>query len=277
MDSIAKSLKLEESLTKLGDYLKTPRFWISLAIVVAAVILWRVLKRVRKNWAAKNGNMSTAAQVIFDIVRFLFIFILVIVLLQINGIDVTAMITGLGIVSVIIGLALQDYLKDIIMGVHILSDKFFQVGDVVRYNNVEGVVISFNVRTTKLKLVDYNEILTISNRNITEIMVLTDMFDLDLNLPYYIDSDRIHETLQVLTERIAEIPEVTKTLYKGTQSFNESSITYRIRYWTPPDNHRNDVRRAAIRIVQDGLKDAGIPFPYNHLDVELVGSKKPQL
>ena len=158
------------------------------------------------------------------------------------------------------------------MGVHILSDKFFQVGDVVRYNGMEGVVISFNVRTTKLKLVNYNEILTISNRNITEIMVMTDMFDLDIGLPYFVDSEKIHETMEVLTERIRKISGITNAMYKGTERFNESSVTYRIRYWTPPDGRRFDIRRAALRIVQDGLKEAGIPFPYNHLDVELVGS-----
>jgi len=274
MDSLGKSLNLEETFSRLGNYMKLPRFWISLAIVVAAVIIWQLLKRVKKKWAKNNETHSTAAQVAFDIARFLFFFLVIVVLLQINGIDVSALITGLGVVSVIIGLALQDFLKDIIMGVHILSDKFFQVGDVVRYNGVEGTVISFNVRTTKLKLVDYNEILTISNRNITEIMVLSDLFDLDLGLPYYVDSDQIHETLEELTRRIAKLENVKDARYKGVQNFNDSSVTYRIRYWTFPDSRRADVRRAALRVIQDGLKEAGIPFPYNHLDVELVNGSK---
>jgi len=276
MDSVVKSMNVEDALTRLGKYLQTANFWLSLGIVIAAVILWRVLKRIQKRYKEKNGTLSTAFFVIFDIIKVLFFFILIVVLLQINGINVTALLTGVGVVSVIIGLALQDFLKDIIMGIHILFDKFFQVGDVVRYNGQEGEVISFNVRTTKLKLVDYNEILTISNRNITEIMVLSDMFDLDIGLPYYVDSDKIHETMEELARRIAGIEGVTKTLYKGVQSFNESSVTYRLRYWTPPDSHRNDVKRAANRIVQDGLKEAGIPFAYNHLEVEIAGDSSKQ-
>ncbi|MBQ6369119.1 MAG: mechanosensitive ion channel family protein [Parasporobacterium sp.] len=272
MESFVKSLNMEDTFSRLGKYLQTSNFWLSLAILVVAVILWQVIKRVKKKWKERNGNLTTTSNVVFDIIRFLFFFLLIVVLLQINGVNVTALITGLGVVSVIVGLALQDFLKDIIMGVHILSDKFFQVGDVVRYNGMEGVVISFNVRTTKLKLVNYNEILTISNRNITEIMVMTDMFDLDIGLPYFVDSEKIHETMEVLTERIRKISGITNAMYKGTERFNESSVTYRIRYWTPPDGRRFDIRRAALRIVQDGLKEAGIPFPYNHLDVELVGS-----
>ena len=232
MESFVKSLNMEDTFSRLGKYLQTSNFWLSLAIVVVAVILWQVIKRVKKKWKERNGNLTTTSNVVFDIIRFLFFFLLIVVLLQINGVNVTALITGLGVVSVIVGLALQDFLKDIIMGVHILSDKFFQVGDVVRYNGMEGVVISFNVRTTKLKLVNYNEILTISNRNITEIMVMTDMFDLDIGLPYFVDSEKIHETMEVLTERIRKISGITNAMYKGTERFNESSVTYRIRYWT---------------------------------------------
>ena len=274
MDSISKSINIEGTFSKIVEYLKTPEFWVSVAIVILAVILWQVLKRLKKKWIEKNNGLTTASNVVFDIIRFLFFFILVVLLLQINGINVSALITGLGVFSVIIGLALQDYLKDIIMGVHILGDKFFNVGDVVRYKDMEGVVVAFNVRTTKLRLVHYNEIVTISNRNITEITVLSDMFDLDVDLPYYIDSDLIHKTLEELTQRISRIEGITKTAYKGTERFNDSSITYRIRYWTPPDSRRFDIRRKAVRIIQDGLKEAGIPFPYNHLDVELVGNDR---
>ena len=210
---------------------------------------------------------------VFDIIRFVFYFVLIIFLLQINGINVSSLITGLGVVSIVVGFALQDFLKDIIMGVHILTDKFFEVGDVVRYNDIEGVVISFNVRTTKLKSIYYNEIITISNRNISEIQVLSDMFDLDIDLPYNIDAKLIHDTMQIIADKAAQVKGVTKTQYKGTERFNESSITYRLRYFTAPDERRFDVRRSIVMIVQDTLKEAGIPFPYNHVDVEIIEKK----
>ena len=263
--------KTDELLTNIGKYLGTTQFWISLAIVVVAIVLWRVYKRVRRKWQEKNGNhMSTASHVIFDIVRFAFFFLLIIVLLQVNGVNVTALLTGLSVVSVIVGFALQDFLKDIIMGVHILTDKFFEVGDVVRYNDYEGVVISFNVRTTKLKLVTYNEIFTISNRNISEIQVLSDMFDLDIDLPYFIDAKTIHDAMRQIEKDAHELEGIKKCVYKGTERFNESSITYRLRYFTNPDSRRFDVRRRLVTLVQDSLNKAGIPFPYNHLDVEIV-------
>ena len=266
----------EKLLDKLIKYLKTPNFWISVVILIVAIILWQILKQIRKHYYAKNEKTATtASHVAFDILRLLFIFTVFIALMQLNGINVTAMITGLGIVSIIVGLALQDFLKDIIMGAHILTDKFFEVGDVIRYtspegNTVEGEVISFNIRTTKIRLINYNEVMTITNRNISEIIVLGDYFDLDINIPYAIDPKQVHETFQELADEIAKINGVTKTQYKGTEHFNESSVCYRIRYWTSPKTTRNDIRRAANMVVQNGMREAGIPFAFNHLDVEII-------
>ena len=275
MDGSTSNYNIEELLEKVGQYVKMPSFWLSIVILALAVVIWRVIKRLSKKYKEKNGNTNTTTQVIFDIIKFAFIFVVVIVLMQINGINVTGLVTGLGIVSAIVGLALQDFLKDIVMGVHILTDKFFQVGDVVRYNGIEGEVISFNIRTTKLKLIKYNEIFTISNRNISEIQVLADFFDIDVGLPFYVDAGKIHETLKILAERISCIDGIYECVYKGTENFNESSVTYKIRYYTSPKSTRNDIRRAALMVVQDGLKEAGIPFPYNHLDVQIVG-KEPE-
>ena len=276
------SVDAENLLDKLIKYLKTPNFWISVVILIVAIILWQVLKQIRKHYyAKKDKTASTASHVAFDILRLLFIFTVFIALMQLNGINVTAMITGLGIVSIIVGLALQDFLKDIIMGAHILTDKFFEVGDVIRYTSpdgqtVEGEVISFNIRTTKIKLINYNEVMTISNRNISEIIVLGDYFDLDINIPYATDSNLVHETFQELADRIAKIDGVTKTQYKGTERFEESSVCYRIRYWTSPKSTRNDIRRAANRIIQDGMREAGIPFAFNHLDVEIINPENKE-
>ena len=267
--SIGKG-EFEKMFTRLLTYIKTPNFWISLVIIVAAIVIWQVIKRARKKLFVKSGRpMTTAAHVGYDIFRVVFIFVVLIALMQLNGINVTGMITSLGVISIIVGLALQDFLKDIIMGIHILGDKFFEVGDVVRYQGVEGEVISFNIRTTKIKLVDYNEVMTISNRNISEITVLADYFDLDVNIPYYIEAKKVHALLEDLAAEIRSIDGVTQTMYKGTNSFNDSSVTYRIRYWTSPKSTRNDIRRAANMIVQNGMNEAGIPFAYPHMEVEM--------
>ena len=268
MDSIISSSDQESFSDRFTGYVITPEFWLSIAVLIAAVILWKLLTRAGKKWKSRSKLSATGFNVGFDILRGLFIFIVIIVLLQVNGINITALLTGLGVASAIIGLALQDFLKDIIMGIHILIDKFFLVGDVVKYKDVEGEVISFNIRTTKIKFLTRNEIMTISNRNISEITVLSDLLVLNVNLPYYVDAKLIHDTLRKTAADIEKIDGITKCEYKGTGGFNESSITYKIFYYADPGS-KYEMERAANMVLQDDLKAAGIPFAYNHLEVEM--------
>ena len=79
-------------------------------------------------------------RVALNVLRYLLLLVTILLILQINGINVTSLVAGLGIVSAVVGLALQDILKDVIMGLHILSGRFFSVGDAVRYGIMEGIV-----------------------------------------------------------------------------------------------------------------------------------------
>ena len=71
--------------------------------------------------------------------------------MQIYGVNVNSLVAGLGLVSVVVGLAIQDPLKDIITGVNIITDDYFSLGDVIKVDDVEGKVVQLGVRTTKIK------------------------------------------------------------------------------------------------------------------------------
>ena len=99
------------------------------------------------------------------------------------GVDTSSFIAGLGVASVVIGLALQDALKDIIGGINIILDNFYVVGDYVKYGDFTGQVISFGLKSTKIK--DFNgNVMVVSNRNIDEIINLSqDKHVILLNIP----------------------------------------------------------------------------------------------
>lgn len=92
------------------------------------------------------------AQTLYDVIKYAILLGAALTVLQIYHINVTSLVAGLGLASAIVGLALQDVLKDSIMGVHLLSDYFFEVGDVVRYGDYEGVVISFYGKTPIIRV-----------------------------------------------------------------------------------------------------------------------------
>ena len=110
----------------------------SIIIVIFSYLIYRIFHRIIKDGEKKSelkNNVSNKSKTYFklmiSIIRYVFIIVTILVILQINGINVSSMLAGLGILSVIIGLAVQDALKDIIRGASILSDNYFQVGDIV--------------------------------------------------------------------------------------------------------------------------------------------------
>ncbi|MBQ7566636.1 MAG: mechanosensitive ion channel family protein [Oscillospiraceae bacterium] len=251
---------------------------LSAVIVVAAVVLWRIVHYAVKRVHAKHGRdglqgtAGTAVSVIYSVLRGLLIVVVILVVLHINGVNVTSMVAGLGIIGAIVGLAFQDLLKDIIMGIRLVSDDFFKVGDVIEYEGGEGQVVSFNLRSTKIRMLDDASIVTISNRNISDIKKRSHLILLNIPLPYEEDYRKIHEVLGTVATEIARLDGVERCEYKGTQRFDDSAIIYRINLFCPPER-KWPMWRAAHKILQERLDEAGLRIPYQQIDIHNIPAK----
>ena len=244
-----------------------PRIILTVALIVGAVVLWRLLSRAYTAAAQKSKKKATAvSSTAIDVVKAVYIIVVALLLLQMNGVNVGGMLTGLGIASAIVGLALQDMLRDILMGIRIVSDKFFDVGDVVCYEGRDAVVVSYNLRTTKLRGLDYPGEMTVCNRNITQIEKKNNTLLLNVPLSYEEDFHKVHDVLTAAAEEMTKIAGVKKAQYAGTQSLNDSSITYRI-HLTIDMTKKWDVYRAALMLLQERLAENQITIPYPQLDV----------
>ncbi|MBR0397341.1 MAG: mechanosensitive ion channel family protein [Eubacterium sp.] len=249
---------------------------VSLVIIVIAVIAWRIIRHTYRKLVQKkdgglpaDGKAGTVTAVILNIIKGIIILVVVILVLEVNGIRVTSLVAGLGIASAIVGLALQDFLKDVVSGFHLMSDDFFQVGDVVRYGTVEGVVTSFNLRSTKLRSLADNSILAVSNHNITEIVKLSDQLYLDLPLSYEADPAYAKETLSALCrEAEKNITGLLESSCLGIAELQDSSVIYKIKVVCPPEL-KIGIRRQVLELLFAGAREAGLEVPYNQMDVHV--------
>ncbi|MEO8393463.1 MAG: mechanosensitive ion channel domain-containing protein [Chloroflexota bacterium] len=80
------------------------------------------------------------------------------------GIDVTAMVAGLGLTSLALGLALKDIVSNVVSGVLILMYHPFRIGDTVDITGSAGVVINIDLRYTTLQ--GDNKVIMIPNQNV---------------------------------------------------------------------------------------------------------------
>lgn len=253
----------------------TPQIIVSILVGIAAIIAYSAVSKSTKKYTEghKDDGGNTTVRNAFSLLRFSVIFIAVIVILQINNINITAMVAGLGIVSAIVGLALQDYLKDIIMGVHILADRFFKVGECVEFEGRECSVLSFNLKTTKLCDLEDRRVITVCNRNISMICRLADRLDIDIPLSYNENQKAVKEAICNLCGKIEALNEVEKCEYVGTNAFESSLISHRVRITCDPVM-RADVRHAALGIIKEGLDEMNITIPFNQLDVHFDNLKQ---
>ena len=169
----------------------TKERYISVAIVIIGAIIYVISINLIKNFIKKNENnpkldkrKKTYLKLFKNILKYVLLIIVSVIILQINGVNVSSIIASLGVITVIVGFALQDALKDIIMGINIVMNDYFSVGDVLKINNVEGKVIEIGLKFTRMKDINNGNIFVISNRNISEALNLSEQFDIDIPLPY---------------------------------------------------------------------------------------------
>ena len=258
-------------LNEILAHITIPKLIVCGIVVVVTVALCLGLKfgtkRLKKKLSFENDKTKLSVlNISVNLLRIVIIIVAVIVVMQVLGINTGTLTTVLALVLAVLGFAFQDSLKDVFMGLIILIDNYFKVGDAVCYEERDGIVVNFNLRTTKIKMIDDNSVLAISNRNISQIAKLSNMNDIDVGLSYDEDVKKVYETLTEVCERVKKIDNVEDSMFKGTQSFDDSVINYRVRFFCKPIN-RPDTKRAVMREIQKGLDEAGIKIPYRQLDV----------
>ena len=264
------------NIDKITGYLTSPAFIISCIVFVLAFVIFFILghrkKKTTKTIEKLKDPKTTFIRRLLLGGQAVTLLAGFVIICQINGVNLVSLVAGLGIAGAVVGLAFQDYLKDIIMGFHILSDRFFAIGDCVEINGKEGVVVGFSLTTTKLEALTDRSGFTICNRNITEVKKLNGIVLLDIPLPYDEDAEKIHNLLTEASKRITKMKEVKKCDFCGTQNFDDSAILYRFSIHCN-DTKRYIVRRAVLFEIQKILKEQNIAVPFNQLDVHLDGER----
>lgn len=243
----------------------------SILVIAIAFIIYQVVDIViQKSFGNRkeiaNKKIKTYIRLIRSIIKYVMIILTILIILQINGINVSSMVAGLGIVGIILGFAIQDALKDIIKGFDIISDSYYKVGDVIKFKDVTGKVLSIGIKTTKLEDVNTFNIVSISNRNIEQVEVVSNLINIDVPLPYELNIEGAEKVLNQMVQSIKKLNKVNNAEYRGVNNLADSSIKYQIKVYTDPTN-KVQIRRDSLREILLVLEDNNIAVPYNQLDI----------
>ena len=224
----------------------------SVIVIVVSFFIYKVVKHffMKGNAAVAeklNNKSKTYLKLITSIIRYVFIIITILIVLQINGINVSSMLAGVGILSAIVGLALQDALKDIIRGFSILSDEYFSVGDVVSYDGIVGKTLAIGLKTTKIKDLATNNVISIANRNIEQIQLVSEDIYINIPLSYELKVSKAEEVVAKIINEIKAGKDVKDAVYLGVNNLDDSNIKYLIKVLCDPELKLR-VRRYSLRM-----------------------------
>lgn len=275
MDGTISEVLTSEGAGSVLKYFTSSGFILTLIAIVFTIAIVIVLSKLtgfylKRQREINNGHMDsqriTLVHVTGSIISGLIIFISIIFILQVNGIQVSSLITSVSIISAIIGLALQDTIKDIIQGIQILSDKFFRVGDVIRIGDYQGIVTKFTMRSTKIYDLRLLNEVTVANRNLTMIEKANEHQILKIPVSYDEPVKKMFEIFEEIAVKLNEVEGITGGMLLGLSEVADSAMIYSLRFDCDP-RLMIKRRRDALRLALETLDEHGVHVPYNQLDV----------
>lgn len=244
----------------------------SVIVILISLIIYRAVARFLDSKEKKSTKIlsqkknKTLIRMFKSIVGTSLAIIATLTILQIFGVNVTSMLAGVGIASIVIGFALQDALKDIIRGFEIVSDSYYEIGDVIKYGDNVGQVLSVTLRTTKLQDINTMNMVSIANRNIDKVEIVSGYIYIPIPVPYEVKVEDAEVAMHDIVGHLSHKSDITSAKYQGVTAIAESSLNYQIVVTCDPMNQLQ-VRRDSLRTIVTTLESHNIHIPYTQLDI----------
>jgi small-conductance mechanosensitive channel len=236
VDIVVSYAAIPAKLAHLADIFFIIAAALQVAIWAREIIVGVIRSRVGDDPGASTlGNAMALIRVLVNVVVFA---IALIVILDNLGVNVTALVAGLGIGGIAIGLAAQGIFSDLFAALSIVFDKPFRRGDTVRYGTgtdvTTGTVERIGLKTTRLRsqtgeqvIMANTKLLEQEVRNLAEAKVRR--VTLPFSLTYQTSPDTLDRLPQVAEEAV-KLVKTAKLVRCVATAFAPSSIDCELVY-----------------------------------------------
>lgn len=210
------------------------------------------------------------ASVVLLLSRLLFYGLLtlgVITALGTAGLNVNALVAGLGLTGFALGFALKDVLSNLLSGIMLLVYRPFRIGDQITVGSYEGTIRAIRMRDTVVRSYDGRNIIIPNTKLITEVVVNNTANNLlrealSVNIAPDSDITRARETfLRVMGKHPEITGRVEPTVF--VKSLGDYGVQLEGRFWL--DRRRTSkeaVKSEVAQAVKEAFDEEGIEMPY---------------
>ena len=259
-------------------FISSKEFFLPIIYIIVGIAIFKIISHILtkiikvniKGDKNINKKKTTITSLIKNIIKYIIAAIIIIMILNVYGINTSSLIAGLGIVGVVLGLAFEDLVKDLIAGISIIFDNHYEVGDYISVNGFMGEVISVGLKTTKVKAYS-GEVKIISNSAFNEVINYSmNDYKLLLSIPisYNQNIKTFENKIMEIEKDLLNIDGVKGLNLLGIDSYNESSMSYIIEI-TCKAMSQYKVRRQGLKIIKNKLDSEKISIPYNVIDINI--------
>jgi small-conductance mechanosensitive channel len=209
--------------------------------------------------------------------------VVIVLLLQLMGINLTALAVFGGALGVGLGFGLQAIASNLISGLIIIYDRSVSEGDYIELEDGRtGFVTNLNMRSTTLETYDGKDIVVPNEKFITSSFVnwthkdQKQRYRVDFSVSYKTD---VRSMVEIVKAAVAEHPQVVsgddipieERPDCEIDSFGESGINMFVEFWMLGiDDGKNRVGGDLLLIILETLQQNGIEIPYPQREVRLL-------
>jgi small-conductance mechanosensitive channel len=249
---------------------------IGIILVVGIIIITILASVINKLLPSK---MTQQRQMLIKrFVRYTAIVILFLIIISELEINLGAIFGAAGVIGIVIGVASQTSIGNIVSGFFLVSEKPFEIGDLIRIGDKTGTVYSIDLLSIKIKTLD-NLLLRIPNQTVisTEVINVTKFpirrMDIDISVAYKEDLGKVKSVLERIVKNnplCLDEPEPL-IIFK---TFGSSGIDILLGVWFEKANFLK-VKNSIFMEIKSTFDAEGIEIPFPHVSIYAGEATKP--
>ncbi len=232
----------------------------------ALVTFW--MTRSVKRKLEEDAATATSMAALGFIIKLVLWAVILLLALDNMGLDITALIAGLGIGGIAVALALQSILGDLFASLSIVIDKPFVIGDFLIVDDLLGTVERIGLKTTRVRSLS-GEQLVFANSDLlnSRIRNYKRMFErrivFSIGVTYQTPSEKL-TAIPAMIREIIEAQEMTRFDRAHFKAYGDFALMFETVYYVlvPDYNTYMDIQQAINLAIYERFEKEGIDFAY---------------
>lgn len=252
--------------------------WITAALIliIGLILIYGISFLVKKIIAKKISRQAWL--IINRVILFTGYLILVFIIFSELEINLAALFGAAGVLGIIIGVASQTSIGNIVSGLFLVSEKPFEVGDLIQIGDKTGFVYSMDLLSIKVRTFD-NLLIRIPNQTVisTEVVNVTKFpirrMDITVSVAYKEDLRKVVRVLEDVSKKNPLCLDEPEPLIIF-QGYGSSSIDILLGVWFEKDNFKQ-VKNSIIIEIKEAFDRENIEIPFPHISLYAGEKTKP--